>query len=390
MAEKRKKRKQSTSSSEEPMSSQTSEAETAAPSAVSMKSDASMYEPLRFGVEKAQSSRSRGDEPTAPSVVSMKSDASMYEPLRFGYEKTQSSQSRGDEPTAPSAVSMKSDASMYEPLRFGVEKAQSELTGEPSSCSICMEAISDPVRLTCEHWSCKQCVSSDNPVHCAKCGKKLRKAPGHQKDTRGSRLLNAKKNHRKAMQQKFSWTSEEEGRRRLIPAVRTSRKAIFADCKVTEEWVKHLAFGLKFPFSALRDLDLSNNDLKDSGVKLLCDGLSSQCCRLKKLSLSGCQITEEGCDYLAKALKSNPSHLTELDLSYNNLGESGKKLLSELKDDTQYKLDILNVEHDGSQRVKPGFKKYACDLTWDPDTAHKNLLLSEGNKKTGLEIVFAL
>ncbi|XP_039677266.1 NLR family CARD domain-containing protein 3-like isoform X2 [Perca fluviatilis] len=862
MAEKRKKRKQSTSSSEEPMSSQTSEAETA----------------------------------------------------------------------APSAVSMKSDASMYEPLRFGVEKAQSELTGEPSSCSICMEAISDPVRLTCEHWSCKQCVSSDNPVHCAKCGKKLRKAPGHQKDTRGSRLLNAKKNHRKAMQQKFSWTSEglgdqknplnsiyttlfinpgesegpheeqsfrhfkrtkqqsaetlinlnyifkrspgqekpprtvltkgvagigksfsvqkfildwaeeranldidfvfnlafrelnlstenkslnelltdhhpalhdlrdsedfvkarvivildgldesrlqldfenkpvtsvsevtsvsnllvnliqgnllpdanvwitsrpaaanqipaefvdmvteirgfsdpqkeeyfrrrfsndlsladriishihssqsldvmcqipifcwilavlfqeifggeekaetpqtltemmahfllsqtkrrsrkydkkteenkerllkthrefllklgklafvqlqnnnlifydedledcgidireasvysgfcsavlreeevfsqkkifffvhltiqeffaalyvydcftnkntkdlcnfldlkdeehtlldllkmtvdqvlekknghldfflrfllglmaepnrrvlqglltspdssqdtdkkilthlkairrkalspdscinlfqtmvemrdhkvkdeiqeylklserskteltplhcsalaymlqvskddlelldlknfntsEEGRRRLIPAVRTSRKAIFADCKVTEEWVKHLAFGLKFPFSALRDLDLSNNDLKDSGVKLLCDGLSSQCCRLKKLSLSGCQITEEGCDYLAKALKSNPSHLTELDLSYNNLGESGKKLLSELKDDTQYKLDILNVEHDGSQRVKPGFKKYACDLTWDPDTAHKNLLLSEGNKK---------
>ena len=59
------------------------------------------------------------------------------------------------------------------------------------------------------------------------------------------------------------------------------------------------------------------------------------------LSLSGCQITEEGCDYLAKALKSNPSHLTELDLSYNNLGESGKKLLSELKDDTQYKLDIL-------------------------------------------------
>ncbi|XP_039677261.1 NLR family CARD domain-containing protein 3-like isoform X2 [Perca fluviatilis] len=178
-----------------------------------------------------------------------------------------------------------------------------------------------------------------------------------------------------------SYNTSDEGRRRLIPAVRTSRKAVLADCKVTEELVKHLAFGLKFPYSALRDLDLSNNDLKDSGVELLCDGLSSQCCRLKKLSLSGCQVTEEGCDYLAKALKSNPSHLTELDLSYNNLGESGKKLLSELKDDTQYKLDILNVEHNGSQRMKPGFKKYACDLTWDPDTAHKNLLLSEGNRK---------
>uniref|UniRef100_A0A8D0DBC4 SPRY-associated domain-containing protein n=1 Tax=Sander lucioperca TaxID=283035 RepID=A0A8D0DBC4_SANLU len=114
-----------------------------------------------------------------------------------------------------------------------------------------------------------------------------------------------------------------------------------ADCRVTEEWVEHLAFGLKFPYSALRDLDLSNNDLKDSGVELLCDGLSSQCCRLKTLSLSGCQVTEEGCDYLATALKSNPSHLTELDLSYNNLGESGEKLLSELKNDPQNKLTVL-------------------------------------------------
>ncbi|XP_028420453.1 NACHT, LRR and PYD domains-containing protein 5 [Perca flavescens] len=178
-----------------------------------------------------------------------------------------------------------------------------------------------------------------------------------------------------------SYNTSDEGRRRLIPAVRTSRKAILADCKVTEEWVKHLAFGLKFPYSALRDLDLSNNDLKDSGVELLCDGLSSQCCRLKKLSLSGCQVTGEGWVHLAKALKSNPSHLTELDLSYNNLGESGEKLLSELKKDPQNQLTILNVEHGGSQRMKQGFKKYACDLTWDPNTAHKNLLLSEGNRK---------
>lgn len=56
-----------------------------------------------------------------------------------------------------------------------------------------------------------------------------------------------------------------------------------ADCKVTDEWVELLAFGLKFPHLPLRDLDLSNNDLTDSGVKLLCDGLSSQCCRLKTL-----------------------------------------------------------------------------------------------------------
>lgn len=56
-----------------------------------------------------------------------------------------------------------------------------------------------------------------------------------------------------------------------------------ADCKVTEEGLKDLAFGLKFPYLPLRELDLSNNDLKDSGVKLLCQGLSSPLCRLQIL-----------------------------------------------------------------------------------------------------------
>ncbi|XP_075948389.1 NLR family CARD domain-containing protein 3-like isoform X2 [Anarhichas minor] len=178
-----------------------------------------------------------------------------------------------------------------------------------------------------------------------------------------------------------SYNTSEEGRRRLIPAVRISRKAILADCKVTEEWIKHLAIGLKFPYLPLRDLDLSNNDLKDSGVKLLCDGLSSQCCRLKTLRLSGCQVTEVGCASLASTLRSKASQLVELDLSYNHPGESGEKLLSELRNDPEYKLSSLNLDHGGSHRMKPGFKKYACELTLDPNTAHKNLLLSEGNRK---------
>lgn len=57
--------------------------------------------------------------------------------------------------------------------------------------------------------------------------------------------------------------------------------------------------------------------------------------------LSGCGVTDEGCAALASALKSNPEHLRELDLSVNNLGNSGVMLLSELKDDPRYKLDTL-------------------------------------------------
>nr|XP_046236965.1 NACHT, LRR and PYD domains-containing protein 5-like isoform X2 [Scatophagus argus] len=178
-----------------------------------------------------------------------------------------------------------------------------------------------------------------------------------------------------------SYNTSEEGRRRLIPAVRSSKKAILADCKVTEEWVEHLAFGLRFPYSPLKHLDLSNNDLKNSGVKLLCNGLSSQCCRLEILRLSGCQVSEEGCGHLCLSLKSNPLHLIELDLSYNHPGDSGVKILLELKKDPHHKLSKLNVEHGGSHRMQLGFKKYPCELTLDPITAHKNLLLSDENRK---------
>ncbi|KAM6960346.1 LOW QUALITY PROTEIN: NLR family CARD domain-containing protein 3-like [Tautogolabrus adspersus] len=196
-------------------------------------------------------------------------------------------------------------------------------------------------------------------------------------------MLQVSKNDLEVLDLK-SFNTTDEGRRRLIPAVRISRKAILALCKVTEEWVEHLAFGLKFPYLPLRDLDLSSNDLKDSGVKLLCGGLSSHCCRLKTLSLSGCLVTGEGCAHLASALESNPSHLKKLDLSYNNLGDEGVKKLSRLTEDQQYKLKEVNVDHGGVHRMIPGLKKYAQELTFDPAT--KNVTLSEGNRKATWEV----
>ncbi|XP_026208078.1 NLR family CARD domain-containing protein 3-like [Anabas testudineus] len=152
-------------------------------------------------------------------------------------------------------------------------------------------------------------------------------------------------------------------------------------CYLSQRICEALSSVFSSQSSSLRELDLSNNNLQDSGVKLLSAGLENPLCKLETLSLSGCLITEEGCATLASALSSNPSHLRELDLSYNHPGDSGVKLLSAGLEDPHRRLDTLRVEPAGVRWLRPGLRKYFCQLTIDTNTMNRKLRLSDNDRK---------
>ncbi|XP_048019176.1 LOW QUALITY PROTEIN: NACHT, LRR and PYD domains-containing protein 12-like [Megalobrama amblycephala] len=141
----------------------------------------------------------------------------------------------------------------------------------------------------------------------------------------------------------------------------------FPICNLTAQSCESLSSVLQSSVSVLRELDLSNNDLQDSGVKLLSDGLKNPNCQLEILRLSGCMVTYEGCHYVSSALKLNPSHLRELDLSYNHPGDLGAKLLSDALNHPNYTLGNLSLTSEGQVWQQRGQQEQRDDDGHDED-----------------------
>ncbi|XP_048051929.1 NACHT, LRR and PYD domains-containing protein 12-like isoform X2 [Megalobrama amblycephala] len=159
------------------------------------------------------------------------------------------------------------------------------------------------------------------------------------------------------------------------------------DCDITAESCAALASALRSN-SHLREINLSENKIRDEGVMLLSDGLKDPHCKLENLMLWGCNITAEVCDALTSALRSN-SHLRELDLSENKIGDEGLTLLSDGLKDPHCKLENLwlsqcNITAEGCAALTSALRSNShlreLDLSGNKIGDEGLMLLSDGLK----------
>ncbi|KAM4591831.1 protein NLRC3-like isoform 1-T3 [Odontesthes bonariensis] len=129
---------------------------------------------------KGQHHRQRAESPGSD-CLSMKSDRSKGRPPNLSDEagpsdtKGQHHRQRAESPGSD-CLSMKSDWSKGRPPNLSDEAGPSDTKGRKRSgvceeqqlscCALCQDVLKDPVSASCEHWFCRQCITSywDQPA----------------------------------------------------------------------------------------------------------------------------------------------------------------------------------------------------------------------------------
>uniref|UniRef100_A0A3Q3NEN6 NACHT domain-containing protein n=1 Tax=Mastacembelus armatus TaxID=205130 RepID=A0A3Q3NEN6_9TELE len=124
-----------------------------------------------------------------------------------------------------------------------------------------------------------------------------------------------------------------------------SLRSVLHKCKLEGDCFGVLAVAISTASTQLRELDLSANEFQEAGVKVLCAGLCSPHCKLETLR------SELSCTDLASVLSAGSSNLKNLDLSNNNLNNSGVSLLTPGLRSPHCRLETLRLAQSSEAKI---------------------------------------
>ncbi|XP_054912067.1 tripartite motif-containing protein 16-like protein [Poeciliopsis prolifica] len=304
--------------------------------------------------------------------------------------------------------------------------AQRGVRLEEISCSICLDLLKDPVTIPCGHSYCKNCIKDkwdgedQRRIHsCPQCRKEFRFRPVLVKNIMLAALVNDRKKTGSKLlqlitamldlkmwpvmkQQIHQRIQDQEKDVKLlqqeVEAINVSAdKAVEDSEKIFTELIRLL----QERSSDVKQQIRSQQETEVSRVKDVQEKLQQEITELKRkdAELEQFSHTEDHTQFLLN-YPSLPALSESTGSSSINIRplrhfEDVTAAVSELRDKLQdvlrdtgtnisprlTKVDVLLSEPEPEPKTRAEFLKYSQELTLDPNTANRFLLLSEGNRK---------
>ncbi|CAJ1072962.1 E3 ubiquitin/ISG15 ligase TRIM25-like [Xyrichtys novacula] len=287
-----------------------------------------------------------------------------------------------------------------------------QLDQESFSCSICLDLLKDPVTIPCGHSYCMNCVKThwdrERRVYsCPQCRQTFKPRPVLMKNTMLAHLVEELKktglqdarpedvDFRKLKVSQVNIQQRIQDRERDMKLLQREVEAInrSADRAVenSEKIFTEMIRLMEKRRSDVKQQVRSQQDTEVGRVRELQEKLEQEITELKRkdTDLYMDFLSPSGLSGSTPIIRTRPlRYFEDVTAAVSEVREKLEDVLRETWTNISQKVtevDVLLSQPEPEPKTRAEFLKYACDVSLDPNSAHQQLILSEGDRKASVQ-----